>query len=79
MTPTRHGASTGRVVLVGAGPGDPGLLTVRGRDVLTMADVVVYDRLVNEALVELAPPTARRIFAGKTRGDHTMPQRALAA
>jgi len=69
----------GRVVLVGAGPGDPGLLTVRGRDVLGAADVVVYDRLVNDALVELAPPTARRIFAGKARGDHTMPQGAINA
>ena len=69
----------GRVALVGAGPGDPGLLTVRGRDVLAVADVVVYDRLVNEAIVDLAPVAARRIFAGKTRGDHTMPQSAINA
>jgi uroporphyrinogen III methyltransferase / synthase len=69
----------GRVVLVGAGPGDPGLLTLRGRDVLAAADVVVYDRLVNAALLDLAPPDARRIFAGKTRGDHTMPQSAINA
>jgi uroporphyrin-III C-methyltransferase len=67
------------VVLVGAGPGDPGLLTVRGRDVLAIADVIVYDRLVNDALLDIAPPTARRIFAGKTRGDHTMPQSAINA
>jgi uroporphyrinogen III methyltransferase/synthase len=67
------------VILVGAGPGDPGLLTLRGREVLEEADVVVYDRLVNEALLELAPPEARRIFAGKTRGDHTMPQGAINA
>ena len=71
--------SVGRVVLVGAGPGDPGLLTVRGRDVIEAADVVVYDRLVNDALLDLAPPSARRIFAGKTRGDHTMPQSAINA
>src|SRR5439155_12222803 len=69
----------GRVVLVGAGPGDPGLLTIRGRDALEAADVVVYDRLVNPALLDLAPGTARRIFAGKTRGDHVMPQGAINA
>ena len=69
----------GCVVLVGAGPGDPGLLTVRGRDVLASADVVVYDRLVSDAIVDLAPPTARRIFVGKRRGDHTMPQSAINA
>lgn len=70
---------TGRVVLVGAGPGDPGLLTVRGRDLLTCADVVVHDRLVGDAIVALAPPTARRIFVGKSRGDHAMPQSAINA
>jgi uroporphyrin-III C-methyltransferase/precorrin-2 dehydrogenase/sirohydrochlorin ferrochelatase len=79
--PSRSSAqcATGRVVLLGAGPGDPGLLTVRGRDVLATADVVVYDRLVSDAIVDLAPPAARRIFAGKTRGDHTMPQSAINA
>jgi uroporphyrinogen III methyltransferase/synthase len=66
-------------MLMGAGPGDPGLLTVRGRDVLAAADVVVYDRLVADALLDLAPPSALRIFAGKTRGDHTMPQSAINA
>jgi uroporphyrin-III C-methyltransferase/precorrin-2 dehydrogenase/sirohydrochlorin ferrochelatase len=70
---------SGRIVLVGAGPGDPGLLTVRGREVLAAADVVVYDRLVADALLDLAPPSALRIFAGKTRGDHTMPQSAINA
>jgi uroporphyrin-III C-methyltransferase/precorrin-2 dehydrogenase/sirohydrochlorin ferrochelatase len=70
---------SGRVLLVGAGPGDPGLLTVRGRDALAAADVVVYDRLVGDALLDLAPPSALRIFAGKTRGDHTMPQSAINA
>jgi uroporphyrinogen III methyltransferase/synthase len=70
---------SGRVVLVGAGPGDPGLLTIRGRDCLAVADVVVYDRLVNPVLLDLAPADALRIFAGKTRGDHVMPQRAINA
>jgi uroporphyrin-III C-methyltransferase len=69
----------GRVFLIGAGPGDPGLFTLRGRDVLERADVVVYDRLVNPALLDWAPEGARRIFAGKTRGDHVMPQSAINA
>jgi uroporphyrinogen III methyltransferase / synthase len=57
------------VFLVGAGPGDPGLLTVRGRDVLRAADVIVYDRLVNPALLDEAPAAALRLFAGKLRGE----------
>lgn len=55
----------GKVYLVGAGPGDPGLITVRGRDVLGMADVVVYDRLVHPALLDLIPARAERVFVGK--------------
>ena len=56
---------TGRVVLVGAGPGDPELITVKGAKALADADVVVYDRLVAPALLDLAPPTAERIYVGK--------------
>ena len=56
---------TGKVWLVGAGPGDPGLITVAGVDVLSRAEVVVYDRLVSPRLVDLAPPKAERIFVGK--------------
>lgn len=62
------------VYLVGAGPGDPGLLTVRGAAVLARADVVVYDRLSISSLLDLAPPTAERINVGKTPGHPTMPQ-----
>ncbi len=64
----------GRVYLVGAGPGDPGLMTVRGLEVLRGADVVVYDRLVNPALLDEAPPAALRLFAGKRAGGHCLPQ-----
>ncbi len=60
------------VYLVGAGPGDPGLLTVRGAEVLAGADVVVHDRLSVASLLELAPPSAERIGVGKTpRGPST--------
>ena len=69
----------GRVTLVGAGPGDPGLLTIRGRDAIEAADVIVYDKLVNPVLLDYAAESARRIYAGKTRGDHVMPQGAINA
>ena len=62
------------VYLVGAGPGDPGLLTVRGAEVLRRADVVVYDRLSVEALLDLAPVGAERISVGKAPGKVTMAQ-----
>ena len=66
--------SAGAVYLVGAGPGDPGLITVRGLELLRKADVVVYDRLVNPRLLDEAPPQALRIFAGKLAGIHSLPQ-----
>ena len=58
----------GRVALVGAGPGDPGLLTRRGADLLARAEVVVYDRLASPRLLDLAPPEALRIDVGKAPG-----------
>lgn len=64
----------GRVDLVGAGPGDPGLLTRRGADCLARADVVLYDHLVHPRLLDLAPPGAERIFAGKQPGRCVIPQ-----
>jgi len=60
-----EGPPVGKVWLVGAGPGDPGLITVAGVDVLSRAEVVIYDRLVSPRLLDLAPPKAERIFAGK--------------
>jgi uroporphyrinogen III methyltransferase/synthase len=67
------------VYLVGAGPGDPGLLTVRGAEVLSLADVVVYDRLSVSSLLDLAPERAERISVGKARGEATMPQHEINA
>ena len=64
----------GRVYLVGAGPGDPGLLTRRGEAVLSRADVVVYDHLASGRLLDLAPREAVRICAGKSVGHCTMTQ-----
>jgi uroporphyrinogen III methyltransferase / synthase len=57
--------ATARVFLVGAGPGDPGLFTLRGAEVLGRAEVVIHDGLVNPALLRLAPPTAEIIYGGK--------------
>jgi uroporphyrinogen III methyltransferase / synthase len=67
----------GCVALVGAGPGDPGLLTVRGRRLLRRADVVVYDRLVDPRVLELARADALRVFAGKARGVHALSQESI--
>ncbi|MGE5454544.1 MAG: uroporphyrinogen-III C-methyltransferase [Methylocystaceae bacterium] len=64
----------GIVYLVGAGPGDPGLLTRRGESCLRRAQVVVYDRLVSQQIVNLAPPEAEFIYVGKASNQHTMQQ-----
>ena len=65
---------SGTVFLVGAGPGDPKLITLRGAEVLAEADVVVFDRLVSPALLELAPAHAERVYVGKEPGRSAMPQ-----
>jgi uroporphyrinogen III methyltransferase/synthase len=72
-------AGGGRVYLVGAGPGDPGLLTLRGRDLLGLADVVVYDRLVHPALLDLCRPDCERVFAGKAPGEVALEQADIQA
>jgi uroporphyrin-III C-methyltransferase len=68
---------TGRVMLVGAGPGDPELITIKGARALAAADVVVYDRLVAPALLDLVPPEAERIYVGKEPGRAATPQREI--
>ncbi len=69
----------GRVILVGAGPGDPGLLTVRAVEALRRADVVVHDGLIDPRVLDLAPPAAQRISVAKSRARHTLPQEAINA
>ncbi len=64
----------GRVILVGAGPGDPGLLTVRAAEALRRCDVLLYDALASDPIVALAPPSCERIYVGKRGGHHAMPQ-----
>ena len=71
--------SQGRVVLVGAGPGDPELITLRGLGWLRRAEVVVYDQLATPALLDEAPEDAVRIFAGKSAGRHYLEQSAINA
>ncbi len=74
---TQHPAPTGMVAIVGAGPGDPELITVRGLARLRAAEVVVYDRLVDPRLVAEAPAGAERIFVGKAAGFAALEQRAI--
>ncbi len=67
----------GQVILVGAGPGDPELLTMKGRKAIEAAEVVVYDRLVGQAIFDLIPEDAERIDVGKEASHHTVPQEQI--
>lgn len=69
--------SQGCVYLVGAGPGDPGLITVRGRELLSQADIVVYDWLASPHLLGYARADAERIYVGKQAGAHTLAQQDI--
>ena len=68
-----------KVYLVGAGPGDPELITLKARRVLGFADCVVYDHLASSDLLDLAPSTAERIYAGKKKADHALTQEQICA
>ena len=69
-----HTKTTGHVDLVGAGPGDPELITLKGARLLEEADTVVYDRLVNPALLKFCRPDCDQIYVGKRKHCHSMPQ-----
>lgn len=69
----------GKVYLVGAGPGDPGLLTLKGQQALVVADVVIYDYLANPLLLGHAPEGAEKLYVGKVRGNHSLPQEEINA
>lgn len=64
----------GTVYLIGAGPGDPGLLTVKAKEILETADVLIYDYLANSEFLSYAKPDAEILYVGKKGGDHTLPQ-----
>jgi uroporphyrinogen III methyltransferase/synthase len=68
-----------KVYLVGAGPGDPELITVKGRRLLTQADCILYDNLANHELLNLAPPAAERIYVGKKKSAHALSQDEICA
>ena len=74
-----HNRVPGKVYLVGAGPGDPDLITWKGRRVLELADSVLFDHLANDALVALAPPAAERLYVGKKKSVHAFPQEEICA
>jgi uroporphyrin-III C-methyltransferase len=69
----------GEVFLVGTGPGDPGLLTVRALQLMQRADVVLYDRLISDDILRLVGPEALMVYVGKEKGLHTRPQEEIQA
>jgi uroporphyrin-III C-methyltransferase len=76
---SESGVSQVKVYIVGAGPGDPGLITVKGLRCVQAADVLVYDRLVHPDLLAEAPPSAERIYVGKEQNHHSVPQEGINA
>ena len=75
----RHGVAVPKVYLIGAGPGDPELLTLKAARILRGADVILYDHLAPEALLDLAPKAAERIYVGKKKSDHALSQEEICA
>src|ERR1700689_2774668 len=71
--------TTAKVYLIGAGPGDPEIITTKGRRLLQQADAVLYDHLANDALLALAPAQAERIYVGKKKSVHAFTQEEICA
>jgi uroporphyrinogen III methyltransferase/synthase len=74
-----HNSGPGKVYVVGAGPGDPDLITCKGRRMLERADSVLFDHLASDALVDLAPAAAERLYVGKKKSVHAFPQEEICA
>lgn len=77
LTKTRQEVKEPKITLVGAGPGDPELITLKGVKALQAADVILYDALVNESMLEYAKPNAIKIYVGKRSGAHSYSQDAV--
>jgi siroheme synthase len=71
--------NSSKVYLVGAGPGDPGLMTIKGKMILEMADVVIYDALISPDVLAMINSQAERICVGKRRGSHSHSQEEITA
>jgi len=67
----------GKVYIIGAGPGDIGLITVKGLNMLKKADVIIYDNLINSHFLSYAKDSAEKIYVGKKAGNHTLPQEKI--
>jgi uroporphyrin-III C-methyltransferase len=78
-SPPRRGRGKGRVYLIGTGPGDPGLLTLKAFHLMQTADVVLYDRLVAPAILDMVHADARMLYVGKQAGFHTRTQDEIEA
>jgi len=77
MTDNNKNIKEPRITLVGAGPGDADLITIKAIKALKTADVVLYDALVNEELLDYAPESSTKVYVGKRSGDHTFSQEAI--
>src|ERR1700730_10126420 len=71
------GATMPKVYLIGAGPGDPDLITLKAKRLLEQADTILYDHLANAELLNLAPQSAERIYVGKKKADHALTQKEI--
>lgn len=77
LTPHKQKFIAGEVALIGAGPGDPDLLTIQAFRMIKQADVVIYDRLVSDEIMALVPENSEKVYVGKKQADHRVPQEGI--